>query len=264
MDPLDDFQFKPLTEGLGFHKKKPESATAASAQVPSSSQPVTQSQFASRNDQSPLETPLPRRRQDRARTIPTIEDEVSPGNTAVDEILKTLNKKKDIAFVQKPEIQKQIAKQTSAVSKKVAPTASVANEIPSFMAATLDAMLIVAASLLCLIVMLTITKVDLIGNLSRPDEDNMVYISTIALFMGVTFIYMVIHRVFMKATPGEWAFDQQLGTEDQIHEPIYSLKVIARTLLVMATGFVVLPLLSMLFGRDLAGAWTGAPLTRKN
>lgn len=261
MDPLDDFQFKPLTEGLGFHKKKQENAATATAPMSNPSTLSSQSQFSIQNEPSPLETPLPRRRQDRARTIPTIEDEVSPGNTAVDEILKTLNKKKDMDFVQKPEVQKQ----TAATAKKAPLTATaVVNETPSFMAATLDAMLIIAASLLCLIVMLTITKVDLISNLSRPDEDNMVYLSTIALFMGVTFIYMVVHRVFMKATPGEWAFDQQLGTDDQIHQPIYSLKVIARTLLVMATGFVLLPLLSMIFGRDLAGAWTGAPLTRKN
>lgn len=266
MDPLDDFQFKPLTEGLGFHKKKNEPAPTSRVQSTTNSEAgFTENRRTEARPETRantlLETPLPRRRQERARTIPTIEDEVSPGNSAVDEILKTLNKKKDLDFINKPEMQKQTP--AAAAKKAPATTTVTSTELPSFMAATLDAMLIIAASLLCLIVMLTITKVDLIGNLTRPDGDGMVYTSTVALFLAVTFIYMVVHRVFMGATPGEWAFDQQLGTDEQINRPTYVLKVISRTLLTMVTGFVVLPLLSMLFQRDLAGNWTGAPLTKK-
>jgi len=200
--------------------------------------------------------------------IPTIEDEISPGNSAVDEILQTLSKNRDLDFVK----HEKTSKTTAALSTtKAAPTAKAAvasntqleSSTPSFMAAILDSMLIIAASLMCLIVMLTITKVDLLANINKPDSEGMIYLSTAALFLSVTFIYMLVHRVFMGATPGEWAFDQQVGADDEIGQPLYTLKVMGRIVLNMATGFVLLPLLSMVFGRDLAGAATGTSLVKK-
>ena len=51
----------------------------------------------------------------------------------------------------------------------------------------------------------------------------------------------------MGFTPGEWAFDQRCGNEMQQASSSYILKITARTLLVMVTGFLPLTLISALF-----------------
>ena len=83
--------------------------------------------------------------------------------------------------------------------------------------------------------------------------------------MGCVFLasmYMIMLRVFLGFTIGEWACGLRLGTLKQRLNRLYSLRVIARTLLVIATGFWLLPALSMLFGRDLQGLIVRLPLIR--
>ena len=110
--------------------------------------------------------------------------------------------------------------------------------------------------------MLTITKVDLFLNLSHPDSSAFIYMATAGLFLSVTFIYMVVNRAFIGYTPGEWAFDQRCGQEDQMNTLTYIPRLALRTLVVMATGFVALPVLSYLFNKDVAGQMTGVNLFR--
>ncbi len=67
-------------------------------------------------------------------------------------------------------------------------------------------MLVLAASLLCMIVLLVVTKVDLIGNLSNPDSQGMIYLSTISVFGMAAFVYLTLNRIFIGCTPGEVGF----------------------------------------------------------
>jgi hypothetical protein len=258
MDPFEEFEFKPLTEGLGFHKKK-TSAAAKNADQDSSFEMTKPGKGLNPSGLSlleeeavdPLRPPLPRKS---ASASPNVEPETSPTSTAVDEILKTLQKNRRLDFENK-------------AAKTAAPVAAKADEYKkdtwNFSSALLDSMLVVAASLLCMIIVLMITKADLISNLANPDADGMIYLSTFSLLAAVSLIYLLINRMFMGATPGEWAFEQRIGKPEEMNNAMYSVRVLARSALVIVTGFVVLPLLSAALKRDLAGEITGAALVKK-
>lgn len=262
MDPFEEFEFKPLTDGLGFHKKKASASSEASSQPEktASSSALFKSQNLELIDEGstdPLRPPLPRKKS--ASAIPAapgglteVGGDGSTSSTAVDEILKTLQKNRRLDFEN--------------TKTKVTATPKADEYVPtrwSFSASILDGMLVLAGGLLCMIILLVITKVDLIGNLTNPDEAGMIYIATASLFAGVSFIYLVINRIFMGSTPGEWAFDQRIGRPEETNSAAYALKVVGRSALVIATGFILFPLLSLILNKDLAGAITGARLHKK-
>ncbi|RYZ90111.1 MAG: metalloendopeptidase, partial [Proteobacteria bacterium] len=127
----------------------------------------------------------------------------------------------------------------------------------------LDTMLVVAATLLCMIIVLVITKADLIANLKNPDAEGMVYLSTVGLLAVVSLIYLVVNRMFLGSTPGEWAFEQRIGRPEEMSDGMYSVRILARSALVIVTGFVVLPVISFFMNKDIAGDITGAQLLKK-
>lgn len=259
MDPFEEFEFKPLTDGLGFHKKK--SATPAKDNM--KTDPFAKNlknqglELIDETATDPLRPPLPRKKNTPVQPLPTTPGALTEvggdGSTAVDEILKTLQKNRRLDFDTKPQ--------------KISPATPAKEEYKtttfSFSAAMLDGMLIIAASLLCMIVLLVITKVDLIGNLSNPDSQGMIYLATASLFATVSFIYLTLNRMYLGWTPGEWAFDQRIGKPEELNKAIFSLRIVARSLVVIFSGFVVLPLLSTLFNKDFAGILTGARLYKK-
>lgn len=85
-----------------------------------------------------------------------------------------------------------------------------------------------------------------------------------ALFVLSHQIYLVTTRVFFGKTIGEWTTDCQLGKVKQQKQYDYALRVVGRSLLLAITGFVTLPLLSLIFRKDLAGAISGLQLYQKD
>lgn len=259
MDPFEEFEFKPLTDGLGFHKKKATAkATAPESKADSFSRDLLIKnqglELIEESSVDPLRPPLPRKKV--STPVPptpgSLTEVGGDGSAAVDEILKTLQKNRRLDFENSA---KKIT-QTKTKEEFKATTWS-------FSAALLDGMLILASSLLCMIILLVITRVDLIGNLSNPDAQGMIYLSTLSLFAGVSFIYLTLNRIYMGYTPGEWAFDQRIGKPEELNKASFSLRVVARSFLVVMTGFFVLPLLSLIMNKDLAGSITGAKLLKK-
>lgn len=259
MDPFEEFEFKPLTDGLGFHKKKASASSEESVADKSSARSsVLKDKGLELIDETPneLRPPLPRKKS--ASAIPAAPDSLTEiggdgsSSAAVDEILKTLQKNRRLDFEN--------------TKTKITATPKAEEYVPTrwnFSASLLDGMLVLAASLLCMIILLVITKVDLIGNLTHPDEGGMIYLATFSLFAGVSFIYLVINRIFMGATPGEWAFDQRVGRPADLDTTMYSVRVIARSALVVLTGFIVFPLISLVMNKDMAGRISGALLHKK-
>lgn len=261
MDPFEEFEFKPLTDGLGFHKRKASASTAEPEAADTfRSQKFIKDQGLELIEESsvdPLRPPLPRKKATIPAPTPDSLTEVGgdgSSSAAVDEILKTLQKSRRFDFEEKTAKNK-----TTAAATKEEFKATTWN----FSSALLDSMLVIAASLLCMIILLIVTKVDLIGNLTHPDNDGMIYIATAAMFATVSFIYLVVNRVFMGYTPGEWAFDQRIGLPSQTNTAAYALKVAARSALVIVTGFVIFPIVSAVLGKDIAGNITGAKLLKK-
>jgi len=79
----------------------------------------------------------------------------------------------------------------------------------------------------------------------------------IEIFLLCCWIYMITLRTFTGASIGEWACDLRLGQPHERMSSFYALRVIGRATLIMASGFVLFPILSFLFRRDLAGSLTG-------
>ena len=252
-DPFDEFEFRPINEGLGFHRKQKTQHNTQLAQAATAMKNTATATPANRPFANTFAAPLPRQEtrpqtSSRGYQVPTVEDDsIAKAQTAVNEILKNLNHKRQTDFIYETEKQRELLKKSK----------------PFFFAATLDAMLITASFLLSMIAMLTITKVDLFLNLGHAESSRLIYVATIGLFLTVAFIYMVVNRAFAGYTPGEWAFDQRCGQEDQMNTLSYIPRLALRTFVVMITGFVTLPLLSYLFNKDLAGQIAGVNLFRK-
>jgi hypothetical protein len=270
-DPFEEFEFKPLTSGLGFHKNESQkfSAQPMSSKVEFKSShltfdttpqttPVTGGISTSTQTTNSvptgfnLQSPLPRTNFPAAKkpaiNVPTIEDDsITKAQSAVNEILKSLNQKKQ---------------QEEALSRN-AKKLEWKSATPSIAAGFLDTMLIAAFFLLSLIAMLTITKIDLIANLSQPDPQYLVFWATASLLGGIQLIYYVSCRAFLGATPGEWAFDQRCGNELQLASPTYVLRVAGRALFNAATGFVLMTLISKIVRFDVLGLLTGLQIQRQ-
>ncbi len=243
----DDFQFRPLTEGLGFHKN----STKADSQ--NSSKKIEKKSFLDMDMAVDLTSPLPRKNFD---TKPATEpvhipaQMPTPGHSTVDEILKTLNQKKSFDFIDKTHIH-QKAVETFKTTRF------------DLSAALLDTMLITAGSLACLIILLLVTNVDLFANLYHPDSQGLIYLSLITLAAGVSWVYMVAHRVYLGYTPGEWVFDQRLGKPEDMGTASYAMKTAFRMTVIIATGYLVFPILSALFNKDVLGRMMNLELMRK-
>lgn len=249
----DEFQFKPLTKGLGFHPKKEStsaagntssmmpsnarlgtksfsqnnSLNASQGMVPQSSAAMTPAAGAPRSLR--LDTPLPRPETRKAPVAPSTQ------NQTVDNILKNLNdKNRGLNFQDK--------------GQNLSPYLQTA---PSLAAGFLDLLLITALSLLYLMTLIFTMKLDLIKSVTEGGTS--VWLSTAGVFFVVGFVYYVTQRMFIGCTLGEWAYEQRLGLPDEMKKPTYSLKVFYRQVLLMVTGVVIIPLISWAVGRDMGG-----------
>jgi hypothetical protein len=73
-------------------------------------------------------------------------------------------------------------------------------------------------------------------------------------FLVTAWIYFVTTRLFLGASVGEWTCQVQLGTALQrAQKPKYLLKVVMRETLMVSTGLLLLPLLSLLIAKDFIG-----------
>ncbi len=71
---------------------------------------------------------------------------------------------------------------------------------------------------------------------------------------------MISIRSLLGFTIGEWACDLRLGQPHERLRNNYVIKVMLRSSLILLTGVVTLPVLSLLLGRDLAGVLSGLRL----
>jgi hypothetical protein len=268
MDPFEEFEFKPLTDGLGFHNKKEKGSTSQS-KSPITGQdksiearltaPLFEKSAATEQmsgTTSSLSSTLPRKNK-----LPIIE---TPKSSKVDEVLETL-KRRDLDFINEPTRPEISAKKSTVLKTETRKEkqATFTKTTPSLMAITLDTMLIMAGTLLCLIALLVVTKVDLYKNIMNPDQQGLVFVALFGLVGSVSWIYMVAHRLFIGQTPGEWVFETQLGNDTAQKHWSYGLKIAWRSTLVLITGFLPLTALSWITNVDIAGYFSGCDLVKK-
>lgn len=300
MDPFDEFEFKPLTEGLGFHKK------SLSLKDGLKSSGVLEDELQS------IPSTMPQNMIEDLPKAPTkkhtFEDVLSalektplnrPNDLKFTEPLPREAKKKALDFeipqapVQSPfpipEAYKgpaapigpihPVPVAPSAIKKvpRIEDLASVGTrrgaadsplrkltpETMSVASAALDLIICAALGLIFLVALLTITKVNLNVVLANLNKDIMTQIALGVMFLTVMQMYVVIARSFFGQTLGEWTFDLQIGRDEEQFTETYALKVAFRSVLNLITGLVLLPLVSALLGRDIAGQLSGVKLYRQ-
>ena len=80
------------------------------------------------------------------------------------------------------------------------------------------------------------------------------------LYGYISVIYFVLLRIFLGSTIGEWSCGIRIGQPFERLKPNYAIKVCFRVLLILLTGIITLPILSLIFKKDLAGRLTKASL----
>lgn len=343
MDQKEEFQFRPLTQGLGFHNKKSgkidSGVSAGPKGKPASSTPSTQvsrlisaipslDMFDDSKSQKPqLRQPLPRTDLPKATPmvdlprvgakpsvsttqrqsitsqplkseadvrknvaslvgqaaksamglgIPTRSTEIStqsvsrttqptPGAPAR---TPTKTGREDLPEIQLPANKSPFAKPTLDM---VETTPELAVELPSLKeiaisigAMAFDTLLVFGIASLFAVALLLITESDLALVLMNAQEDGATQFGIALVLLTVYELYMVVTRSFFGSTLGDWAFDVTLGNPKQQDSVFYPFKVAWRGFVVGATGFILLPLLSVILKKDVAGMLSGIRTYKTN
>ncbi len=322
MDPFDEFEFKPLTDGLGFHKKSvslkdglknsgvlEDELQGIPLSIPKNmldeipKAPVKKHTFddvLSALEKTPLARkasapadlqftePLPRQAREQMKS-PATKNPLAKDAMDIDlgvperpvqspfprpEAYKSpkpikQNKQPMPATPGTPAIikQKESQAQLNSVGTRRgaadSPQRKLMPATVSVPSAILDFIICTALGLVFLAASLTVTKVDLNLVLANLNRDVMTQIALGLMFLAVMQMYVVISRAIFGRTLGEWTFDLQIGQDDEQLLGSYPLKVAFRSLLNVITGVVLLPFVSLLIGRDIAGQLSGVKLYRQ-
>ncbi len=236
MDVFDEFEFKPLTDGLGFNKK----AQDIKKEIEDSH--IAKPQMASHD-------------------LPSV-----PKSFLEKELLGNMSNMPKAKVTQAASLQFKSQLETALDPRpKQLPNSFVSpfQEIPtSFPAMLFDAIFSFALSLLFLIALVFVTRIDVMSIIKATSLYLTNQVSLLVLYIAISQLYVIIARSFCGQTMGEWAFDVCLGKPDEQNEQTYPLKVLARSFLMTVTGVFTMPILSMIFRRDLASSASGLKLYR--
>ncbi len=312
MELFEDLEFKPITEGLGFHRNAPGNIPVGASPAPQNPVP-SKTQISNFKAATATFPEMPKAKTSTTPMRPAFVPSLKPEYNFLDE--DSLNETKKFAqeltqpksnpdrtkvyepigrkdytspmLAKSSEAAKQPSfripvpgapaslsalrgQSSSAVASKVS-TASTLNlgqardmtltsSLPS---SILDGVFATGVSLILLVGVLLMTKADLVGLLSNSQTDRFVQFQIGLLFMMVLQMYMLVSRTLFEQTIGEWTYETQLGTDAQKVKALYPVQVVARGILFAITGFVLIPILSELFGKDLAAHLTGLALHKK-
>lgn len=282
MDPFDEFEFKPLTEGLGFHRKPvqavdevEEMSASESPQFKKGSRifddlpkveiPSAQSLLKKKSEpvfEKPASRPNVRKPQSlNAKPMGDIEKPSTSSN-----IFPNRKSRSNVPEIEEASLDRHLDFVENSNSKGVqkasrqSPRRMLLPVPVSIMALALDLIVILALSLMFLSALLFVTDVSLGLVIGHAKSDKMARLSLGLLIFAVTEMYMIVSRSFFGNSLGEWAFNLQLGNDEQQKKLGYPLRVVLRTMVNAVTGFVLLPLLSLIARRDLAGMICQLPL----
>lgn len=118
-------------------------------------------------------------------------------------------------------------------------------------ASLIDALLLVGMSCVFMMIFIKIIKIPITQGLLQD---------FVVIYILGSWLYMITTRFFIGSSIGEAACDMRLGKPQERMSSWYFLRVFIRASLVLSTGVVVLPLLSLLFGRDIPGIISGIKL----
>lgn len=307
---FEDFEFKPLTDGLGFHKKNAKAKSESTELPPLEPRSNLSSALDSLNKSSRLpfvETPAfdnpaavaPQAKADRLDAsleskieLPELAPNIDVSGSGL--FSKPLprteadvpQKKESIAIpkfnprigrpLANPAIHNQASQSAgilSVIDKEAKPTEELkpnridttvetkyAEAAPAPLALFLDLTVIAGLSILFMLGLIVATSTDITPILNNILNDSGAQIAIALLVYSVSQLYLILSRSFFGQTLGEWSLDIQLGLPQEQEKLSYVFKLISRTLILVLTGLVTLPLVSMILRKDLAGRATGLKL----
>ncbi len=297
MDLFDDFEMKPITDGLGFHNRKnSENDIVEEIRKEVPQKPVNK-KMGEDQEIEELMSALDRvsNSLDGTMSEASIQEEQSKVGVEEDiEIVEALPRKamnieqhqpiaplinelppiiEDTPSKITPVAPKQIKKpRVSSVAKprvgvrRGAADSPVSDLVPavfSFGSVFLDIIMVLALSLMFLISLLLVTGVKLSMVFNGVQTDLMTQLSMLLLYTAVLQLYVIVSRSFFGRTLGEWTFEFQMGDNHQIRSAVYPVLVLWRSTVIVITGIVTLPFLSIIFRKDLASYLTGLQFYKK-
>ena len=133
----------------------------------------------------------------------------------------------------------------------------------SFSAVVLDFMVVLAMSLVFLVSLLWATQVDLVSVFANATADLATQVSLVVLYVAVYQMYVIVTQKFLDELLGNGPLTTSSAMINSITSSMYPLLVVWRSLLIVGTGVFLLPVLSILFRRDIASYLTGLQLYRE-
>jgi len=127
----------------------------------------------------------------------------------------------------------------------------------SWMSAFIDGLILISISCFTIILFSILMKSQMLEVLKFFMIEPNIVKMFVGAFVFSFWIYLIIMRIFMGASLGEWSCQLRLGQPTQRIKISYIFRVIARTSLILLTGVVTLPILSLICKRDLVGELTG-------
>lgn len=285
---LENFEFRPLTDGLGFDKTTEEARKAQSISRPQkpAKPEVAKKTFELPNTEFVTEPKAPVSRSlkkmldslppsvdfkqdsdrdlkvkvpvtpEKAPALPVYQPktEVAPSTVVAREDFDiTLDNSLSQAFP-KEEVNKRFYHQT------VEPIPKFKEIEASFASAVIDFLIVLGLSSLFIVSLIFFTGVDIFSMLASSELSARVTTEIALLYVGVALVYFMLSRGMFGSTLGDWAFDVQLGSEDERRHLMYPFQVLFRTLVIFATGIITVPLVSLGFGKDIAFYFSGLKL----
>jgi hypothetical protein len=283
---LDNFEFRPLTQGLGFDKttEGAEKKSILPPQPQAKTEPVKKASFElpQQDFVIPNETPVSRSLKKMLDSLPPSVDFTDdtnrelklkgpeiprpnlktpiyrpvteiPSLTTQQNFDVTLNNSLSQAFP-KVEVNKKFYHQM------VTPVPQYKEVATSFASAVIDFAIVMGLASLFVVSLVAITQVDIIMMLTHSQLSFRTTLELALLYMGVTLFYFMLARGLCGSTLGDWAFDVQLGSEKERNHVMYPFQVLFRTAVIILTGIILIPVVSLGFGKDIAYYFSGLKL----
>ena len=126
-----------------------------------------------------------------------------------------------------------------------------------------DFVFVFALSLILLSSLIRTTNMNIYALLEGLKTNFNSQLACIVSILSLIQMYVLITRSFFGCTLGEWTFNLQMGTNQNIKKSTYPFLVLWRACLIFITGFVFLPILSFLLQKDISYPFTGIQLYKK-
>jgi hypothetical protein len=291
----EDFEFQPLTEGLGFYsraerlKREAQSTRSVPHSLPVAPDPLLDEPAP--KGPGPAEASL----KELMSRLPPIMDFDEPAPTpAVNpeppkiyqalprENFRSPEVKREVKSTtfESPALRAPVRKEMAESLRKAFPQTepivgkaqkqieepSLSSWVPTptgILAAAIDFMTVLVLGFFCVVSLMEFADINLVRLIQDPRTSLLASVQLGIVVVGLSFIYQLATRSLIGHTLGDWATDVRLGTPQQQSSWFYPVAVLWRHLVFWATGVVVLPLLSLMVRRDLGKYLTGVSLYRR-